>query len=258
MNTQIDRELPLPLYYQLKQIIIDSINEGLYKEDEMIPTEYELMEKYQLSRTTVRQAINDLVTEKYLYRKKGIGTFATSPRGVELINQGLYKVDSMIKKAGFKNSVKFLGVHEGKATAEVSAMLEVPLETPVYFMNRIRYADDTAISSSRSYIRKDMIHDFFEEAAEAALAFHKYLDKKGFPVEIIVETLEPCVLDSKTAKLLSLPPKKLAMIVKDIGYLKDHTPVEYSVSICDTTLLKYTLTAKREPTNPLSFKRRSE
>ena len=54
MRYIIDKSLPLPLYYQLKQIIINSIDDNIYKEDEAIPTERELIEKYNVSRTTVR------------------------------------------------------------------------------------------------------------------------------------------------------------------------------------------------------------
>lgn len=71
MRYIIDKSLPLPLYYQLKQIIINSIDDNIYKEDEAIPTERELIEKYNVSRTTVRQALNELCTEGYLYRKIG-------------------------------------------------------------------------------------------------------------------------------------------------------------------------------------------
>ena len=47
MKYIIDKNIPLPLYYQLKQIIINLIDDGVYKEDETIPTEHELIEKYQ-------------------------------------------------------------------------------------------------------------------------------------------------------------------------------------------------------------------
>ena len=77
MQYHIDKNLPLPLYYQLKQIIMNSIDEGIYQEDTAIPTEFELISKYDVSRTTVRQALNELVNEGYLYRKKGIGTFVS-------------------------------------------------------------------------------------------------------------------------------------------------------------------------------------
>ena len=82
MKYIIDKNIPLPLYYQLKQIIINLIDDGVYKEDETIPTEHELIEKYQLSRTTVRQALNELVTEGYLYKRKGVGTFVSSTKKI--------------------------------------------------------------------------------------------------------------------------------------------------------------------------------
>ena len=65
----------LPMYYQLKNIIIDMIENEEIGVDECIPSEPKLMQTYNLSRTTVRKAIDELVNEGYLYKKQGKGTF---------------------------------------------------------------------------------------------------------------------------------------------------------------------------------------
>ena len=59
----INKKIPIPLYYQLKELIMNDIRTGVYHDGDLIPTEKELMEKYDLSRTTVRQALNELVYE---------------------------------------------------------------------------------------------------------------------------------------------------------------------------------------------------
>ena len=59
----INRNIPIPLYYQLLQMIKASIETGELKPGDSLPTEMDLMEKYQLSRATVRQAILQLVNE---------------------------------------------------------------------------------------------------------------------------------------------------------------------------------------------------
>lgn len=67
---EINKNIPVPLYYQLKELLQNDIAKGKYKPGDLIPTEVKLMERYDLSRTTVRQAINALVYEGYLDRKK--------------------------------------------------------------------------------------------------------------------------------------------------------------------------------------------
>lgn len=73
------------MYSQLKNLILDKIKSGEYSEDSKIPSELELCESYNISRPTVRQAINELTNNGYLYKIKGKGTFvAKSESYVEL------------------------------------------------------------------------------------------------------------------------------------------------------------------------------
>jgi multiple sugar transport system substrate-binding protein len=71
----IDRNVPIPAYYQLKKLIKEQIQEGTLQPGERIPTEAELCAHYDLSRTPVRQALQELVFEGLLVRTAGRGTF---------------------------------------------------------------------------------------------------------------------------------------------------------------------------------------
>ena len=79
MSHQIDRSSPLPLYYQLKQILLEKIESGLWSPGDLIPSEHELQETYGVSRTTVRQTLSDLVHEGVLVRHRGRGTLSRNP-----------------------------------------------------------------------------------------------------------------------------------------------------------------------------------
>jgi GntR family transcriptional regulator len=70
----------VPLYSQLKNLIIKKIEEGEYREETQIPSEQELCEKYDISRPTVRQAISELTNNGYLYKEKGKGTFVAKSK----------------------------------------------------------------------------------------------------------------------------------------------------------------------------------
>ena len=74
-NKQLDKTVPVPLYFQLKALILEEIRSGKYETDSLIPTEKELSEQFDISRTTVRQAVTELVQEGWLYRVKSKGTF---------------------------------------------------------------------------------------------------------------------------------------------------------------------------------------
>lgn len=73
----INKYSNVPLYSQLKQMIVDQIENGEYHPDSKIPSEQEFCETFEISRPTVRQAINELTNNGILYRMKGKGTFVT-------------------------------------------------------------------------------------------------------------------------------------------------------------------------------------
>src|SRR5690625_5377240 len=84
MTKQIDKHNLKPLYYQLKEILQQEIMSGKLKPGDAIPSERELIDYYKISRTPVRQAINDLVTEGFLVRRHGKGTFVADRKSTRL------------------------------------------------------------------------------------------------------------------------------------------------------------------------------
>jgi len=80
---QIDRNAPTPLYHQLKQLLIQQIELGLFPAGAPLPSEQELCTLYQISRAPVRQALAELVNEGRIYRRVGVGTFVTPQASVD-------------------------------------------------------------------------------------------------------------------------------------------------------------------------------
>ena len=73
----INKESRIPLYYQLIDILIEMIEKGYISENDQLPSERELCETYNVSRSTVRQAMQELEREGYVYREHGKGTFVS-------------------------------------------------------------------------------------------------------------------------------------------------------------------------------------
>jgi len=76
--TDIDRSSPVPIYHQLKSLILEQIESGLWRSGDRIPTEQELCRLYDISRAPVRQALSELAREGVLTRRPGRGTFVNS------------------------------------------------------------------------------------------------------------------------------------------------------------------------------------
>src|SRR5438477_13037305 len=76
----IDKQSPIPMYYQIMNQLREKIAAGEYAVDSALPPERELVETYQVSRMTIRQAISELVNEGILVRRRCIGTFVAPPK----------------------------------------------------------------------------------------------------------------------------------------------------------------------------------
>lgn len=99
----INKYSDVPLYAQLKDIIIQKIEFGEYAENGQIPSEHELCTMYDISRPTVRQAISELTSSGYLKKEKGRGTFVCSNNtALELKNYSGFQ-DSLLEMDTYQN-----------------------------------------------------------------------------------------------------------------------------------------------------------
>ncbi|MCA9905692.1 MAG: GntR family transcriptional regulator, partial [Anaerolineae bacterium] len=77
---EIDKSSPLPYHYQLREILRAEIAAERWRRGDQLPSEHQLCDMFQVSRTTVREALDALVNEGLLTREKGLGTFVADPK----------------------------------------------------------------------------------------------------------------------------------------------------------------------------------
>lgn len=145
---KLDKSKPIPLYFQLKDIFIELINNATLLEGDWIPTELELCTLYNISRTTVRQAILELVDEGYLSRVKGNGTFVAYRKNILPI----YTTESKFSLSQQVNKQIFLGYRHVLANAFIAQTLELGNASEILQMRSIQYSKDCPIALHDLYI----------------------------------------------------------------------------------------------------------
>lgn len=157
----IDRKSPLPLHYQLKQHLLEKIESGDWKQSDLIPSEQELQDSFKLSRTTVRQALSDLVYEGLLIRERGRGTFVAPPKMTHspedrksltefMLDQGIKPGWSVIEK-GFV-----------EANKEVAEKLNIAYKSKVYRIRRLRLAESKPIGVHTAFLTESISNEINE------------------------------------------------------------------------------------------------
>ncbi|MDO4549606.1 MAG: GntR family transcriptional regulator, partial [Clostridia bacterium] len=122
---RLDKSVPIPLYFQLKSMLLDEIKSGQYAVGALIPTEKELSEMFLISRTTVRQAISELVQEGWLYRVKSKGTFVARRKIQQDFIKRLETFNEQIERTGCKPSTFLLALETVELPDDIAQKLEL-------------------------------------------------------------------------------------------------------------------------------------
>ena len=121
----LDKNTPIPLYFQLEKLSMEEIENGTYPVGGMIPTEKELSQIFDISRTTVRQAIADLVRKERLYRIKSKGTFVARPKISQGFIQSIQSFDEDVRSGGRSPSTQVLELKVVELPVELAVKLGV-------------------------------------------------------------------------------------------------------------------------------------
>jgi GntR family transcriptional regulator len=165
----IDRESGIPLYIQLKDEILNKIDNNIWDIDSKIPTEMELMNKYKIGRATVRQALSILVNEGYLYKKHGIGTFIAGKKP-SLGFEPLISLTFLLKQRGI-NPINYIDKKQ-IITAANGLLKELKLnkEQEIFYLRRIIYDGILPLAIEDSYFNKSFADGDKELDLEGSLA----------------------------------------------------------------------------------------
>jgi len=149
--TGIDRQHPLPIYYQLKELLREKITTGVWKPGDLLPSERELSEGYDISRMTARQALSELVNEGLVYREQGRGTFVAEPKLVQRLSRLTGYTDDMRERA-LRPGARVLRLEIVEAPLHVAAKLRIQPGAPVVLLERLRLADGTPMAVEASHL----------------------------------------------------------------------------------------------------------
>src|ERR1700691_1489343 len=137
-----------PKYYAVKRHLLEFICS--LEPGSAVPTERELATDMLTSRTTVRQALSELVVEGRLVRRQGSGTYVAEPKITWPLYLGSFT--EQVEASGFKPSAQVLATSRVAAAAELAAQLGLPARAPVYKIERLRLADAWPIAVETSWL----------------------------------------------------------------------------------------------------------
>ncbi len=211
---RIDKKSPVPVYYQLKNIILEKIKEGKYLNGDLIPSERELSESLSISRMTVRQALNQLVAEGVLFREKGKGTYVSRSK---IIQRNIMSFTETVTSRGLVPSTAVL--HFGKTgdRQDINVLLELKLGQSVYNIRRLRFADRIPIAIEEVFIPEQYCPNLENCNLESSL-YRLLNEKYSLSVYFMDSTIQAAKAKKDEKKLLNLPDGIPVLRITSINY----------------------------------------
>lgn len=221
----LDPNSSQPLYQQLQRALREAIELRLLGPDDALPSERQLAADLQVSRITVRKAIEGLAEEGLLSRRQGAGNFVNTR-----IEKNFAKLTSFsedMRARGREPRSEWLKRAEGTVSPEEAMKLALSPGTLVYRFNRLRYADDAPMSLEYATIVASALPSI--DVVDASL--YEALERAGQRPVRALQRLRALLLDEEQAKLLDAEVGDAGLLVERLGYLRDGRAIELSQSI---------------------------
>lgn len=220
----LDKNSHIPIYIQIEEILKQRIYLEEYGIDENIPSERELSIQFGVSRMTVRQAINNLVNSGLLYREKGRGTYVANPK-LEQPLMGLTSFTEDMRARGMEPSSKVLRFEKIVPPFDIASDLLLEQGEEVFFVVRIRSANDKPMAIERTYIPVKIYPELDEKKIMGslyALIEAKFHQKIGNAIQ----QMEAAIVAKDDCRFLQINPTAPVLIIKRISFLSDGVPFE--------------------------------
>lgn len=227
-NSRVNPFDSVPKYHQLYEILRQQIEEGLWKPHEAIPPERELESRYNVSRTTVRQALNMLVAKNFLYRAHGKGTFVARPKRQYSL-QLLLSFTDELRMRGLEPGQRLLSLGREKPSAEVRKQLELPSTVlDVLKIERLRLADNEPIGIHTAYLPLSADQELTESDFEEEGSLYTLLEANfNLIVAEADEIIEATIADEREATLLEVPVASPLLLVERTTWSHLRRPMEF-------------------------------
>ncbi|MBU5268107.1 GntR family transcriptional regulator [Virgibacillus proomii] len=229
-----------PKYEIVKDYILSKIKNGIYQPHQVIESEFELSEKLDVSRITVRRGIEELVNEKILTKKKGIGTFVNPLPKFFGFKAGI-GFSSEVKSRGLVPSTKLLKLEKIRASEDQASDMRVNLGDELWLVERIRYADEVPISYELEYFDSTIVPYLTSEICENSI--YEYLKTQGVEYQFVDQQISATLSDEKISKYLNLKVNSPLIDTKNIACLENGKPfnVGYALYQTDSFYLMHTV-----------------
>jgi GntR family transcriptional regulator len=229
LPSKLDRALPVPLYHQLKALLLARIESGELRPHDRLETEDELSSRYHVSKATVRQALAELARGGQVRREQGRGTFVAEPR-VEQGPRELTSFSDDMKRRGLRGHSKVLERAVVKADEPIARFLGLTIGSLVLRLQRLRMAEGEPLGIQTAFVPLALAPGLERERFETGSLYDILERKYGLIAATARESHFAALLSRPQCRLLKTPPGSAGLCAERTAFLPDGRPLEHTTS----------------------------
>ena len=221
------RNNSIPLYIQIQEDVIQKIDSGEWKVGWLIPTEKELSQEWKINRLTLRAAFDILEQKGYILRIQGKGTFvrdqSEANKQILDLNQMRSPRQKLIQSHG-NMSLQVLKFIQIEASEGIAELLEIPLNTPLFYIERIRSYGGIPSVFEKSYIIQSLVPHMTLEDLEKSK--HDYIRQQGLNISHSIRNVKGVIPSNEIQENLKLSRFAIVMHMESRTYLDKNQVLE--------------------------------
>lgn len=226
------------LYAQVADDLRKKILNEDYKHNERLPNEKWLCSLYNISRTTLRKSIDQLIAEGLLERRSNRGVYVSYSK-LDTYFDRPYSLFQEMVKSGITPSSKILSFACITADSELCGTLHCPPDTPLLRIERLRFADGVPFNINTIYL----VEEFFPQFNPWNLVDHSLYEifEKDYniPITKTVQVVNTCLSNKEQSSLLNVAVRTPLLHTNSTIYSSDETVVEYQSTFILTDVIPY-------------------
>jgi GntR family transcriptional regulator len=238
-------EEEMPYYQQIKEKIIEDINNGTLKQGDKLPSERELAELFKISRMTARHAISVLEKEGFVERRERVGTFITNKR----IRYNFISVNSFTKgmlDKGLTPATRAIEVKKDRASDFMAKTLDIAPGEEIFYLKRLRIVDGIPVAIELSIIPYKFCSGIENHMADNVSLYQVLKDYYDIILVKQKQRIRISFSDQKESQLLNIKSESPCLLIEGTTHDPSGRIIEYTKGLTRGDLVEF----YSEPTNP--------
>lgn len=228
---------PIPKYKLIEDYILQKIKGGEYKMGSLIETEQELVDKFKVSRVTVRQATNNLEAKGFLRKSQGSGTYVTNKNVVERSTHVKSFTEEMAE-SGREASTRIIEYKIIPSSEDIASKLLINSDDPIYLVKRLRMADGIPMMLEINYMSVKAYPTLsYDSMSKSKYQFIE--ETTGEVIDYSHHIIVPIMPTEEVVKYFNCDPVSPLLKVLNLTYLSSGQLLDYTELILNVDEYQY-------------------